>query len=311
MIWGGEKLQTIFNRTTSYEKTGESYELSCLNNDISIVSNGELSDIALDELIKRFTHKILGEKVYNIYKEEFPLLFKYIDAKEKLSVQVHPDKQATIELADGKPKTELWYVIESNNGKLNIGFNKDVTKDEIARFINQGKLEEILFYADVHKNDSFLINAGTVHSICSDVFIAEIQQSSNTTYRLYDYNRKDKSNKPRELHIDKGLRCLNTAYSFSNSKIKGKVISKNANYTLTRLSNNEYFCTEEIDIISTFEATSMKDSFIVLMFIEGNAYLEYESGKISIDKGETVLIPSEMGFYYIKGKSKALRTYVL
>ncbi len=309
-IWGGSTIREIFQRETPFKNTGESFEISCFDDNISQIRNGKFKDMPFDRLIKDYPDEILGSDVVDKYGKTFPLLLKYIDAKADLSVQVHPDENKVQQMNKGMAKTECWYILQSDNGKLNIGFNRKIQTSEVRSMIDAGKLEQILAYRNVKKDDFFIIHAGTVHAICSGVLLAEIQQASDTTYRLYDYNRRDKHGKLRELHIEDGLRCLNTEMSLDKSieEVYKPVI--NHGYTITNLTYNQYFTVNRIEIQQNYKSASLSTSFKVLMFIEGKANFHYNNGRMNIQAGDTLLIPSVLGSYTINGKCNILETYI-
>lgn len=302
-IWGGNKIRNLLKRNTQIENIGESFELSGLDKEISRINNGYLRGQLLKDVIKEFPQELLGNKVCEKYDKSFPLLFKFIDAKLDLSIQVHPDKGE-------HSKTEFWYIIESDNGKLNIGFKEAIDNNKVSELIKKGQLENALSYYEVKKDDAFLIKAGTVHAICSNVMLAEIQQASDTTYRLYDYNRRDKNDKLRELHIDKGLECINTSYTGETAKVNHVVVTDNEDYKIFLLTQNKYFTVEKISITGMFLTSSKDDSFNVIMVIDGHGMMFHRLGEISLFKGDTFLIPSAMGEYTIEGNIDILNTYI-
>lgn len=307
-IWGGRKLKDIFNKNIPYTKTGESFELSCFDKEVSIVRNGSFEGTPIDKLIHNYPADILGSYVSQKHHKDFPLLFKFIDANADLSIQVHPNEDNAQKLAEGKPKTEFWYIIKSDLGKLNIGFKKKLDVSELKQAIKN--IEDLLSYEVVSPGESFLIKAGTVHSICSNVVLAEIQQASNTTYRFYDYDRKDSKGKLRELHIDKALRCIDTSYDFNTSRITKAITAKTENYTVYKLTANQYFTIDEIKLNGQLNTRTDYKSFNVLMFIEGSAEIAWNAEHMTLSAGDTVLLPSVLGDYTVSGKAVILNTYL-
>lgn len=311
-IWGGDVFNKKYGRNVSSDLSiGESFELSCFDNEVSIIKNGVFKGAKLSDILKQFSREVTGEKLFELYRDEFPLLFKIIDAKKDLSVQVHPSYDDVAEMKQGKHKNEFWYILDSHNGKLNIGFNDStISKDDIKKHIDDGNLQNLLSYYDVEKGDSFYIRAGTVHAICSNVLLAEIQTASDTTYRLYDYNRKGIDGKPRELHTKEALMCINTAYNGENSKSKRQVKENNKEYNITTLTENPYFSIEEINLSGIIRNKTRYSSFDVFMIISGHIVLYYRGGELALNAGDTVLIPAFMGEYSIEGNATILDTYI-
>ncbi len=312
-IWGGNLIKERLNRNdVPFKNTGESFEISCFGDEISTIRNGEFENMTLDKLLKMYPEEILGKYIIEKHgKDTFPLLIKYIDAKADLSIQVHPNKENTISMSKGREKNEFWYVLDSNEGKLNIGFNKNIDKDEIRRRAIDGSLKEVLDYRSVTKGDSFFIGAGTVHAICSGAFIVEIQQSSDTTYRLYDYDRIGKDGNKRELHLDDALECLNTNYGFDKASYKEKINSENGIDTLS-LTDNPYFKVKKININDPNVSLNIgnKSSFTVIILLSGDLEIFFHDESLKVNKGELVLIPAGLDCCNVKGKCEMLETYI-
>ena len=290
-IWGGNKLKNIFNKKAISDKLGESWELSGYEGDESVITNGFLAGNNLSELIEIYMGDLVGDKIYDNYGLTFPLLFKLIDANENLSIQVHPGDELAAERHNSYGKTEMWYVVDADPGaELIIGFKNDCNRDEYLYALEDDEIEKLLQKVLVKKGDVFFIPAGLVHAIGKGVVVAEIQQCSDITYRIYDYNRTDDQGNERELHTDQALDAIN----FSASK-NPKTQYKSLLNEITSLVDCEYFTT---NIIRFDEAVTRNygtiDSFVVYMCLEGNFAIEFNEEKTIVNKGDTVLIPASL-----------------
>jgi mannose-6-phosphate isomerase len=290
-IWGGTKLKSLFNKAAETDKLGESWELSGYEGYESVVTNGFLAGNNLAELIEIYMGELLGDKIYDEFGLSFPLLFKLIDANENLSIQVHPGDEVAAERHNSYGKTEMWYVVDADKGaELIIGFSKDCTRDEYLDALDAGEVEELLQKVPVTKGDVFFIPAGLVHAIGKGVVVAEIQQSSDITYRIYDYKRTDDNGNERELHTEQALDVINFAAS-KNPKTDYKVQINE----MTPLVECDYFTTNMIrfDAAVTRNYGSM-DSFVAYMCLDGNLIIDCNGEKIIVNKGDTVLIPASI-----------------
>jgi len=310
-IWGGNKLSTVLNKDIDTNiKTGESWELSAIQDNISVISNGFLQENNIEELIEVYMGDLVGEKVYEKFGIEFPLLFKFIDAKEKLSIQVHPNDEFAKEKHKAYGKTEMWYVIDAEkDAKLTIGFNKESDKGEFIQKIKGENIESILNTEPTFNNDTFLIPSGTIHSIGAGVLLAEIQQTSDISYRVFDYNRKDIDGNLRELHNDLAKDALNYSYEKKHRIDYDKDLNKTA-----LITKCDYFTSNVIEFDKELEKDYYNtDSFIVYMCLEGEFYIDYqEEDKIKVSKGETVLIPAILDTVVLfpTTKCKIIETYI-
>ena len=224
-IWGGTKLESLLNKPILSEITGESWEISTVKGDVSIVSNGELAGKSLNDLINDDPESILGTEVYKKFGRQFPLLFKYLDAREDLSIQVHPNDELAKKRHNSFGKTEMWYVVQANeNARIIVGFKEKSNAAEYLENLKNKTLLSILDYIEVKQGDVFFLETGTVHAIGAGMIIAEIQQTSDITYRLYDFDRVDDNGNTRELHVDLALEAIN--YNTIESQ---KTYSKNLN----------------------------------------------------------------------------------
>ncbi|WP_372935070.1 type I phosphomannose isomerase catalytic subunit [Mariniphaga sediminis] len=291
-IWGGNRIKTILGKDfSSHPNCGESWEISAVEGHISEVSNGFLKGNNLTELVEVYMGDLVGDKVYKKYGLEFPLLFKFIDANDDLSIQVHPNDEMAAERHNAYGKTEMWYVIHADKGGLiNAGFNRQITREEYLEYLRNGKLTEVLCYDEVDPGDVFFMPAGRVHAICKGVLLAEIQQTSDITYRIYDYDRKDAQGNTRELHTDLALEAIDFAY-LEDYKTKYNV-EKNKS---SEIVHCEYFTTNVLHFSEEVEKDyHLLDSFIVYMNLEGRFSIEFENGEEVIEKGETVLVPASL-----------------
>ena len=288
-IWGGNKLKSIFNKAAESDKLGESWELSGYENDESVITNGFLAGNNIAELIEIYMGELVGEKNFDEFGHTFPLLFKLIDANQNLSIQVHPNNEVAIERHNTLGKTEMWYVVDADeDGKLVIGFSKDCTQEEYLEALENDQVENLLQSITVKKGDVFFIPAGLVHAIGKGVVIAEIQQSSDITYRIYDYKRVDDNGNERELHTEQALDVIDFKASI-NPKTSYKVVENQ----ISPLISCEYFTTNmlKFDKAITRNYGSI-DSFVVYMCLEGSFVLICNDEKLNVNKGETILIPA-------------------
>ena len=225
-IWGGKKLSKILHKKSDKNNIGESWEISNVGNDISIVSNGILKGKTLQELIMTYKGELVGEKVYQQFGDKFPLLIKYIDAKEPLSIQLHPNDELAKQRHNSFGKTEMWYVMQADkNASLIVGFKKEVSKEEYIKHLKNKTLTDILNFEKVVNGDVYFIPTGRVHAIGAGVLLAEIQQTSDITYRIYDWDRQDDLGNYRDLHTENALNALD----FSIKKKYNTVYSKQMN----------------------------------------------------------------------------------
>lgn len=288
-IWGGTKLQNLFNKPTDSKYLGESWELSGVPDDESIVSNGFLAGNNIAELVETYMGDLVGDKIFENFGLTFPLLFKLIDANDDLSIQVHPNDEIAAKRHNSFGKTEMWYVVDADPGaELIIGFTKDSSKEEYSSAVESGRVEEILQRVSVQKGDVLFIPAGLVHAIGKGTVIAEIQETSDITYRIYDYKRTDKNGKERDLHIDEALDVIN----FQATKEPKTVYNSELNKVVS-LVQSDYFITNSLrfdrELIRSYATL---DSFVVYMCLDGNFEIEVNGEKTKAGKGETVLIPA-------------------
>jgi mannose-6-phosphate isomerase len=292
LIWGGEKIAPYKGIDTDMKAIGESWEISGVKGNESVVAGGVDDGMTIPELIARDKESLLGKKNFNRFGMEFPLLIKFIDARQDLSIQVHPDDTLAWERHQSKGKTEMWYVVDADNGaRLRSGFAKQVTPDEYEKSIADNTITDLLKEYDIHKGDLFFLPAGRIHSIGAGAFIAEIQQTSNITYRIYDFNRLDDKGNPRELHTELSKDAIDytvlpdyrTYYEACDNK-------------RVPLVSCDYFTTSLLKLTEQYEMQLADlDSFVILICTAGNGTITDNKGNSTeIRQGESILIPADV-----------------
>lgn len=293
-IWGGEKLYSELNKPLNGRKNiGESWELSGVEDDVSVVSNGFLQGNTLNELIEVYMGDLVGERVYKQYGNEFPLLIKFIDARDDLSIQVHPGDELAAKRHNSYGKTEMWYVLQAENGaSLISGFARKVTPSEYEAAVEDNTIETLLAKHPVSAGDAFFIPAGRIHAIGAGILLAEIQQTSDLTYRIYDFDRRDDKGNARELHTGLALEAIDFSV-YDNYKTDYKLKAN----TLSKLITSPFFSSAILELDKVVERDYYSlDSFVILICTEGAASIEFgeDNGRETIAKGDTVLIPAEL-----------------
>ncbi|RKD32294.1 type I phosphomannose isomerase catalytic subunit [Thermohalobacter berrensis] len=296
-VWGGRDLE-LFRDNLPEGNIGESWDVACHPNGTSVVKNGEYKGMKLGELIKQEGEKIIGTKISTDW---FPLLVKLINAKDKLSLQVHPDDDYAKRVEGEMGKTEVWYVVEAFEGANLVVGTKDCTKEEFKRAIENEELDKYTNRIPVKKGDVYFVKSGLVHAIGEGVIIAEIQQNSDTTYRVYDYGRG------RELHIDKALDVIDL--NLEGKKAEGITVKKEG-YTKIYYCLCKDFSLELYDVEEGFNEESDIERFYIFTCVDGNGEIIYNNGNEKIEKGDSILIPASLGKYEFKGKMKLLKSYV-
>ena len=288
-IWGGRKLKSKLGKTLGeIETCGESWEISSVANNISEVAEGPLVGEKLTDLIEEYKGDLVGGHVYAKFNNMFPLLIKFIDAKEKLSIQVHPDDELARERHNSFGKTEMWYVVDADDGaSLISGFNKPTNKAEYLEKFNSGKLMDLLNNESAKKDDVFFLPAGRVHTIGQGLLIAEIQQTSDITYRIYDFDRVDKEGNKRDLHVQEALAAIDFNYYEDYKTIY------NDTGIETNLVSCDYFVCNRLNVDEPLSKDySRIDSCIILMVLEGGGDIKTFQGTYSYSTGDTYLIPA-------------------
>ena len=301
-LWGGNRLKNELHKNSDLDITAESWEISSNNNGDCKILNEEYSGMTLSELFakKNLRELIFGTKCRDL--EEFPLLIKFIDANQNLSIQVHPDDgyAKTIGLPNGK--NEMWYIMDcKENAQIIAGLKHSLSKQELENIINNNRIKDYLNYADIKKGDSIYISAGTVHAILSGVLICEIQQNADITYRVYDWDRKDKNGNSRELHKEQAIQTI-------KPDIIPEIIHEN-NENIQIIASNKYFETQKINISGMFVDNSDTNSFYTINIVDGEGKIKALEMEYNIKKGDSFLVPATLGKYEFEGKMTILKTY--
>ena len=315
MVWGGEKIAPFKGIYTTRNRIGESWEISAVEGHVSVVENGPLAGKTLTEVMQEYGPQLAGRKVFEKTGAEFPLLIKFIDAKDNLSVQVHPDDAMASRIRQGlKGKTEMWYVVGADKGAcLLSGLTQEITPEEYEEKVRDNTIMDVLARHEIHPGDVFFLPAGRIHAIGAGAFVAEIQQTSDITYRIYDYGRLGLDGKPRELHVEQAKEAID--YTVFPEYRTESSPSKNAE---TPLVSCKYFTTTLFDLDQTASKNlSALDSFVVVMCVGGKgALVDNESDgsvhRMEIRQGETVLIPATSSTieFHPDGPMTCLTSYI-
>lgn len=297
-IWGGQKIRTELGKEEcTLANCGESWEISGIQEQVSVVSNGFLAGNNLEELIEVYMGDLVGEKVFEKYGIEFPLLVKFIDANADLSIQVHPNDELSKERHLAYGKTEMWYILQADeNSMITTGFNQAVSTELFKTKQEEEMLTDILNYVPVKKGDAFFVPAGTVHSIGKGVLLTEIQQASDVTYRIYDYDRTDALGNKRELHNELAIDAIDFA-----QKESYRVNYKKAANTRNEIVKCDYFTSNLLELDKKFVRDIYElDSFVIYICMEGECTLSCNDSAEKLKKGETILVPAIINQYSIK-----------
>lgn len=310
IIWGGDEICKFKNVAPLQDGIGESWEISSVKGNISIVANGELENKSLDEMIATYKEQLVGKKNFETFGTTFPLLIKFIDARDNLSIQVHPDDELAKERHNSFGKTEMWYVINAAPGAfLYSGFDKQMTPDSYVKSIEDNTFVDYLAKHDIKKGDVFFLPAGRVHAIGAGTFIAEIQQTSDITYRIYDYNRKDANGNGRELHTELAKDAID--YKLYDSYQTSYTRKENQ---LVELESCRYFTTNLLELTKDITRDySNNDSFVAYICMGGSCSIRDNKGNdLHVIQGETILIPADTQSVSInpEGSVLLLETYV-
>ncbi|UHA72238.1 mannose-6-phosphate isomerase, class I [Paenibacillus sp. 481] len=303
-VWGGRALEG-FGLTLPDGHIGEGWMIGDHPNGTTKVVNGDLAGLGLDEIRTEFGAEWLGSKGCSDKNGRFPLLIKLLDCNDDLSIQVHPNDTYEA-LPDGElGKTEMWYVLDAKpDAKIIYGLKENVSREMFAKCIEENNIIEHLHYVSVQAGDTFYIPAGTVHALCAGVVVAEIQQNSDTTYRLYDYDRPGLDGKPRELHIEHSLNVI--AYEGAGASHM-KANSAPPNHWLT-LADSPYFIVEKGIVDGAWSLTTTPESFVILTICEGSGFLQWADQSLTIQAGECILLPANLGTYSLHGNCTVLRS---
>ena len=305
VIWGGDKICRYKKIEQPEPNIGESWEISAVPGHESVVAEGTYKGRTLIDLIAEFGSELLGESVMSRYNRKFPLLIKIIDANDNLSVQVHPDDALAKERHDSLGKTEMWYIINSDeNAKIYSGLNREISADEYEEHIKRGDFESLLAVHDSKPGDVFFLPAGRVHAIGAGNLLAEIQESSDITYRIYDYNRRDASGKERELHTELAKDAID--YKFYKNYKSEPIPESSDDY---EIAGCKHFKTRRLLVKGEKKLPLTPHSFTVLICVKGEVELEYEKGSRLLTEGHSLLLPAAMKEVKIKGVATLLLTH--
>ena len=296
VIWGGHRLQPFKGLESTADAIGESWEVSAVEGSESIIANGAFIGQSLPNLIEKYPKEILGERVYEKHGAKLPLLMKFIDAERDLSIQVHPNDEMAQRVHGKYGKSEMWYVIDAKPGSyLYAGFKQSITPYEYQKRVEDGTIVDVLARHEVHSGDVFYLPAGRVHAICGGILLAEVQQSSDITYRIFDYNRIGQDGKPRELHTELAAQALNyevqDEYRTQYEKERDRA---------NKILKCPYFSVRVTDVTSPFHRNLIKyDSFIITSCIQGSCRIvsRINGSEINIHGGQTTLIPAAIADY--------------
>ena len=307
-LWGGDKIVTFKHIDSQLENVGESWEISGVKDNETIVKEGQLKGKSLNEVVAELKDRLVGKENYQRFGDEFPLLIKFIDARQDLSIQVHPNDEIAHKQGKPRGKTEMWYLMESEPGaRLYSGLKKQITPDQYKEMVDNDTICDALAQYEVKEGDCFFLPAGRIHAIGPGCFLAEIQQTSDVTYRIYDYKRKDKNGNYRELHTKLAAESIN--YQVENDYRTHYVGRLNKGVSLVQCP---YFCTAVYDLNEPMTLDySELDSFVILIGLKGEGKItDNEGNEVSIMAGDTLLIPATTETLSVSGTVKFLETYI-
>ena len=307
-LWGGEKIIPFKNLDVKQENVGESWEISGVKDNETIVSDGPYAGKKLNVVVAELKGKLVGEDNYKRFGDEFPLLIKFIDARQDLSIQVHPTDEIAKKQGKERGKTEMWYLMDSDkDATLLCGLKKKITPEEYAQMVENDTIVDAIDRYEVKEGDCFFLPAGRIHAIGTGCFLAEIQQTSDVTYRIYDFKRKDKDGNYRQLHTKEAAECIN--YNVESNYRTDYTPVKNQGVSLVKCP---YFCTAvyDLDEPMTLDYSEL-DSFVILIGLKGNATItDNEGNEFTLQAGESVLVPATTETLKVDGNIKFLETYV-
>ena len=302
-LWGGTKLRDEYGFESNLEKLAEGWMLSCHKDGENTIENGEFAGKTLTEVVKS-NPNFLGENGKKF--EYFPILIKLIDAKDDLSVQVHPDNDYAMRVENEYGKTECWYILDCDEGsELIYGFNRDISSEEFKNRIADNTFLETVNKVKVKKGDLFFIEAGTLHAIGKGILLAEIQQNSNTTYRVYDYGRLGADGKPRDLHVQKAIDVTNCTPPTRSTNPEGELVEYD-DYSIQLLTKCDLFNVKKVSVKNIFDGVADEKSFVSVLVTDGNGKIE----NIDIKKGDSLFIPANYGTFTISGNLEVIITRV-
>ena len=293
IIWGGDKLKKEYNKKADFDKVAESWELTVRKDGMNVIENGEYAGMTLGEYFEKGTYSLIG-KGYD--GDRFPLLIKFIDARDSLSIQVHPADEYSLKNENEFGKTEMWYIVDCDEGSyLIIGTKPDYTPEAYDEAVKNGTVEELFIHQPVKPGEVYFIPAGLVHAIGAGILICEIQQNSNVTYRVFDFNRLGKDGKPRELHVEKARDVIE---NHSPEAIERMQFACASERTPSLLAACDKFKVNKYDF-TELTLTASEDSFLSLTFLEGEGEIGFEGEKYPFAKGETYYMPAGMGEFTV------------
>lgn len=297
-IWGGERLKTHFDKNYKEDSIGESWEISAVPGSETLVENGVYAGKTINELVTDYHEDFIGKSVYQKYKGEFPLLIKFIDAKKPLSIQVHPNDQLAKERHNSFGKNEMWYIMPSfEDATITVGFNQEIDKESYQEHLKNNTLTDVLNEIKVSEGDAFYIPTGRIHAIGKGVVLAEIQQSSDVTYRIYDYDRKDAvTGKKRQLHTDHALDAIDFELQDSYHTDYDRKINQT-----NELINTPFFNSNFLQVQGNLKRDySHLDSFVIYMCVKGNGTLIYDGTSYKLGFGECLLLPAGLALVQLE-----------
>lgn len=306
-IWGGDKIIEFKHLDSHLEQVGESWEISGVKDNETIVANGELKGQRLNDIVRQYKGDLVGEDNYKRFGDEFPLLIKFIDARQDLSIQVHPTDEIAHRQGKSRGKTEMWYALEPTPGaQLYNGLKQQITPEQYKEMVENDTITDALARYEVRDGDVFFIPAGRIHAIGAGCFVAEIQQTSDVTYRIYDFKRKDKNGNYRELHTKEAAESID--YTVLENYRTDYQLKKNEPQQVVECP---YFTTAVYDLDESMTLDySELDSFVILIGLKGEGTLTADGQQVSLKAGETVLIPATKKEVKVEGTVKFLETYV-
>ena len=306
-LWGGDKIIPFKHLSDTLENVGESWEISGVKDNETIVSEGEYKGKSLNELVRELKGQLVGEENYKRFGDEFPLLIKFIDARQDLSIQVHPTDEIAHRQGKSRGKTEMWYALESAPGaQLYNGLKQQITPEQYKQMVENDTITDALARYEVSEGDVFFIPAGRIHAIGAGCFVAEIQQTSDVTYRIYDFKRKDKNGNYRELHTELAAESIdytvlpNYRAEYERTKNEG-----------VQVATCPYFTTAVYDLNEPMTLDySELDSFVILIAVKGEGTIKANGQEMTFRMGDTVLLPATTGEVKVEGEVKFLETFV-
>ncbi len=309
VIWGGRKLSEVYNRVLPSDTIGESWEITCRKDAMSVIRNGEWKGYSLLEAIKRNPKEILGSEMLDY--EEFPLLVKIIDARDRLSVQVHPDDAKARELENvAFGKSEVWYVIDADEGaRLIAGLKAGTGREDLRNALRAGRLLDYVQEIPVKAGDVINIPAGTVHAIGGGILLTEVQQNSDTTYRVYDWERKGNNGRPRPLHIKKSMEAIDFSVDRKIDRVKGLAVPKNGGSQVYFVANQS-LALEKVELSGKLDFKANGRKFYLYTCIGGHCIINTKAGEYRAESGSSFFIPAAMGDYSLTGGGTLIRSYV-